>query len=182
MEFFFPVNAFTHSSYQSDADKLRVNCISSYQRLEFIGDAILDYLTTHFIHMKDNTLSPEEITNLRVALVNNVFYANVSVKLGLHKHLRYNNHSLLMAINNFLMKKSENFFMKFDSSIIYQIEETEALTIDEVDVPKVLADLFESLVGAIFLDCGYSFDQVWRVVFPLIKVEFGSFPFQNQSL
>lgn len=32
-----------------------------------------------------------------------------------------------------------------------------------VDAPKVLADIVESLIGAIYIDCGCSFDVTWEV-------------------
>lgn len=32
-----------------------------------------------------------------------------------------------------------------------------------VDAPKVLADIVESLIGAIFLDCNSSLDITWQV-------------------
>ncbi len=44
---------------------------------------------------------------------------------------------------------------------------------EAVEVPKVLGDIFESLVGAVFLDSGMSLDAVWRVFYPLIREEIG---------
>ena len=35
--------------------------------------------------------------------------------------------------------------------------------------PKVLGDIFESLAGAVFLDSGLDFLQVWRVFYPILK-------------
>ena len=32
-----------------------------------------------------------------------------------------------------------------------------------VEVPKVLGDLFESILGAVFLDSGHSLSAVWKV-------------------
>ncbi|VEL42837.1 unnamed protein product [Protopolystoma xenopodis] len=43
------------------------------------------------------------------------------------------------------------------------------LYLDDVEIPKVLGDIFESLAGAVFLDSGLSLDTVWRVFYPLIK-------------
>jgi dsRNA-specific ribonuclease len=44
---------------------------------------------------------------------------------------------------------------------------------EAVEVPKVLGDIFESLVGAVFLDSDMSLDAVWRVFYPLIREEIG---------
>lgn len=47
------------------------------------------------------------------------------------------------------------------------------LMAEEIEVPKVLGDIFESLVGAVFLDSDMSLDAVWRVFYPLIRGEIG---------
>lgn len=45
----------------------------------------------------------------------------------------------------------------------YLILEDETEEAEDVEVPKALGDLFESVAGAIFLDSGMSLDAVWRV-------------------
>lgn len=45
----------------------------------------------------------------------------------------------------------------------YLILEDEIEEAEDVEVPKALGDLFESVAGAIFLDSGMSLDAVWRV-------------------
>ena len=42
---------------------------------------------------------------------------------------------------------------------------------EDIEVPKVLGDIFESVAGAIFLDSGMSLDTVWRVFYPLMAKE-----------
>ena len=42
-----------------------------------------------------------------------------------------------------------------------------------VEVPKVLSDIFESVAGAIFLDSDMSLDAVWKVFYPLLRPELG---------
>lgn len=44
-----------------------------------------------------------------------------------------------------------------------------------VDVPKCLGDLFESIVGAVFLDSGLSLKKTWDVIYELIKGELHEF-------
>ena len=36
-----------------------------------------------------------------------------------------------------------------------------------IEVPKVLGDVFEALVCAIFLDSGMNLELVWKIVFPM---------------
>lgn len=40
-----------------------------------------------------------------------------------------------------------------------------------VDVPKILGDLFESVVGAIYLDTGKDLAKVWEIVYGLMNKE-----------
>lgn len=40
---------------------------------------------------------------------------------------------------------------------------------EELEVPKCLGDIFESVAGAIFLDSDKSFDTVWKVYYGLMK-------------
>ena len=40
---------------------------------------------------------------------------------------------------------------------------------EELEVPKVLGDIFESVAGAIFLDSNKSLETVWKVYYTLMK-------------
>jgi dsRNA-specific ribonuclease len=55
----------------------------------------------------------------------------------------------------------------------YLIEEEECEEAEDVEVPKALGDVFESVAGAIFLDSGMSLDAVWRVYYRMMKTEIG---------
>ena len=43
----------------------------------------------------------------------------------------------------------------------------------ELEIPKALGDIFESVAGAIFLDSGMSLDTVWRVYYRMMKPHIG---------
>lgn len=54
----------------------------------------------------------------------------------------------------------------------YLISEEECDEAEDVEVPKALGDIFESVAGAIFLDSNMSLDMVWKVnrgIFLLIR-------------
>lgn len=46
---------------------------------------------------------------------------------------------------------------------------------EDVEVPKALGDIFESVAGAIYLDSNMSLDTVWRVYYSMMKPEIGEY-------
>src|SRR3989338_2908535 len=75
--------AFVHRSYINEHPDFR---LAHNERLEFLGDAVLELVVTEFLY---NTYpNPEgELTNWRAALVNSVMLAKVSRKLELEEYL-----------------------------------------------------------------------------------------------
>ena len=89
--------ALTHPSF------LKNRLTDSYQRLEFLGDAVLDYLITCFIYCQFPNYTPGQITDMRSALVNNITFAEIAVKeLQLHKYLLQLSPSLFKQITEFV--------------------------------------------------------------------------------
>lgn len=43
----------------------------------------------------------------------------------------------------------------------------------EMEIPKALGDIFESVAGAIYLDSGMSLETVWRVYYRMMKPHIG---------
>lgn len=81
------VEAITHASRPSSG-------VSCYQRLEFVGDAVLDHLITKHLFFSYTNLPPGRLTDLRAAAVNNENFARVAVKHKLHVHLRHGSSAL----------------------------------------------------------------------------------------
>lgn len=76
--------AFTHRSYLNETDDKGV---SSNERLEFLGDAVLQYLTSRMIFDKYQIFPEGELTNLRSRLVNTDSLANETERLKLANYL-----------------------------------------------------------------------------------------------
>ena len=91
-EKYYLVEAVTHSSYTRNTV---TNC---YQKLEFLGDAVLDYLITTYTYWKFPSHSPGELTQLRSALVNNNTFAEMTLKLRLDRLLKHNSPMLFNEI------------------------------------------------------------------------------------
>lgn len=48
---------------------------------------------------------------------------------------------------------------------------------EDIEVPKALGDMFESVAGAIYLDSNGSLDAVWRVYYRMMKEQIGKYIF-----
>ena len=89
------IQAFTHLSYT------RNRITGCYQRLEFLGDAILDYLVTCHIYSSDQFSTPQKMSEIRSAVVNNISFAKLTVHHNLHKHLLHNSPPLFKKVAQF---------------------------------------------------------------------------------
>ena len=201
------VQAFTHNSYYENT------VTDCYQRLEFLGDAVLDYLITRYLYEDPRCHSPGTLTDLRSALVNNTFFASLAVKYNFHKYLMMLSSELYRVVDGFVRKfnlcnqnrliQSSNYdgekkeaevggneeaaktdiiddYSSSQRSCAYWelfISENEAEHLEDIEVPKALGDIFESVAGAIYLDSGMSLDAVWKAYYPMMKPEIGKFVF-----
>ncbi|KAK8759820.1 hypothetical protein V5799_028913, partial [Amblyomma americanum] len=196
----FLLQACTHASYY------RNRLTDCYQRLEFLGDAVIDYLVTRYLYEGPHKFNPGQLTDLRSSLVNNTFFAALVVRHGLHHCLLHCNPGLFNAVSRFVQhqarlsedESSESSEGEEDTTLEildlnahknevkdnpaywkvlqrFYYHEEECLEPEEVEVPKALGDLFESLIGAVFLDCGMSLDTVWGILYRLFGREIESF-------
>ncbi|XP_053658601.1 endoribonuclease Dicer [Anopheles marshallii] len=162
------LQAFTHSSYNSHS------LTSSYQQLEFLGDAVLDFLVSMYIFERNPTMSPGQLTDLRSALVNNVNLACVLVRYELHLYILSQSPMLTDTIGKFVDVQRNNNNRTGDW-VRLLTEESNMLMAEYVDVPKVLGDVFEALIGAIYLDSKNDLTVVWQVCYRLMCDEIVSF-------
>ena len=72
--------ALTHSSY---ANERHSNPCESYERLEFLGDSILGYVTAEFLYRHEPSLPEGRMTRLRAELVCEQSLHRVALHLGL---------------------------------------------------------------------------------------------------
>lgn len=89
-------------------------------RLEFLGDALLDYLITKHLYDHYRNLSPGALTDLRSALVNNTIFASLAVKYGFHQFFLYLSPDLFKVIGNFvnyMKEKNEALGMESEVSV-----------------------------------------------------------------
>lgn len=164
----FLLQALSHPSYT------RNNITKCYQCLEFLGDAVIDFLITIHIYEKCSALTPGDLTDLRSALVNNVTLACLSVRNHFQKFLLYHSSVLNEYIGRFVKNQEERDHV-IDHDILFLVEEDEVNIAEAVDVPKALGDVFEALIGAIYLDSGKDLNVTWKIVYNLMKKEIETF-------
>ena len=131
--------AFTHSSYVNEH---RRKHFTDNERLEFLGDAVLELSVSNFLFNKFPKMSEGELTKLRATIVCEP--------------------SLVVFANE----------LKFGDYVL--LGKGEEITGGR-ERPALLADVFESFVGALYLDQGLDVvvNFLEKVVFP--KVEVGAF-------
>lgn len=76
--------AFTHRSYLNENRKSKME---HNERLEFLGDAVLELVATHFLYNKYPDKTEGDLTSYRSALVNAVTLSEIGAKLGMNEFL-----------------------------------------------------------------------------------------------
>jgi len=76
--------AFIHRSYINENGGTG---LSHNERLEFLGDAVLELVVTDFLFKKYPSYTEGELTALRSALVNAIIISEVAGKIGMNDYL-----------------------------------------------------------------------------------------------
>lgn len=107
--------AFLHESYTNEN-----NISESYERLEFLGDAVLDLVISEYLCHLNPPLSEGQLTRLRANYVCKQALYAYSTELGLDKYIK-------LGVGAELTRR---------------------------EMDSVKSDVFEALVGAVYLDQG----------------------------
>jgi len=113
------IEAFCHRSYLNEHPDFY---LPHNERLEFLGDAVLELIVTEYLYKKYPEKNEGELTNWRAALVNAKILGELARELGFNDFL--------------LLSKGEE--KETGKARLY-----------------ILANTFEALIGAIYLDQGY---------------------------
>lgn len=117
--------ALTHKSYANE----KKGIIKDNERLEFLGDAVLDLSISHLIMERFPDLSEGDMSKLRASLVNENYLAVMAEEFELNQYLLLGRGEELSGGRN---------------------------------KPSILADSFEAVIAAIYLDGG--FDAAFKTV------------------
>ena len=120
--------AFTHSSYSNE------NHTNNYERLEFLGDAVLELITSEYFYLHTD-LKEGDMSKTRASFVCENALATYAREIGLDKFILVG-HGQEGNVND-----------------------------------TIVADVFESVLGAIYLDCGFDVAKRYadQIILPYIK-------------
>lgn len=125
--------------------------VPDYQRLEFLGDSLLDLATITHLYYHHPDKDPGWLTEHKMAMVCNKFLGALSVKMGFHRHVRHNSPVLESQIREFVTDMEE---LERESAGMRNYWVTAK------EPPKCLPDVVEAYVGAIFIDSGFEYAVV----------------------
>ena len=111
----------TALSHKSFVNECRIKPMESYERLEFLGDSILEYIVSEFLYKNYQDLTEGELTKLRASLVCEFTLSKIARDIGYGNYIR--------------LSKGE--------------KSTGGSNRD-----SILCDVFESVLGAIYIDGG----------------------------
>jgi ribonuclease-3 len=112
--------AFSHSSYVNERPDLG---LKDNERLEFLGDAVLDLAISHILMSLFDGANEGDLSKYRASVVNEKGLVQIAKTLGLGDYIR--------------------------------LGKGEELTLGR-EKPSILANTLEALIGAIYLDAGFS--------------------------
>ena len=126
------VTAFSHSSYANEH-----KAKNDYERLEFLGDAVLDLVVADYLYSNQKE-KEGEMTKIRASYVCENALFEYSMNLGLNEYIKVGH-------------GEEKEGGKFKKAIV--------------------DDIFEALIGAIYLDLGYATARktVLQIIVPYIE-------------
>lgn len=126
------ITAFSHSSYANEH-----KAKNDYERLEFLGDAVLDLVVADYLYSNQKE-KEGEMTKIRASYVCENALFEYSMNLGLNEYIKVGH-------------GEEKEGGKFKKAIV--------------------ADIFEALIGAIYLDLGYATVRktVLQIIVPYIE-------------
>ena len=132
--------ALTHPSYNGEVNTKH----QDYEKLEFMGDAVLGYVTADLVYKNRPEMSEGNLTKLRSVLVSTKPLAAYARKIHLDEYVRIG-HSITQS----------------------QVKESD----------KILENVFESLVGAIYLDAGLN--SAYRFIKKVLLTDILSYDADN---
>lgn len=153
-------SAFRHPSRPFEFDK-----VPTYQRLEFLGDALLDMACVDYLFHIAPDKGPQWLTEHKMAMVSNQFLGCLAVSLGFHRHILHNQPALTAQIVGYVAEITEARRAAEDAAEGAGKPRSDYARDYWIEVrqpPKCIPDVLEAYIGAIFVDSKYDYATVQR--------------------
>ncbi|KAE8649376.1 ribonuclease 3-like protein 2 [Cucumis sativus] len=138
--------ALTHPSYSASA---------SYERLEFVGDSAIGLAITNYFFLASPHLHQGHLSLLRAANVSTEKLARVAVTHGLYNYVRRDSPAMDVKVKEFVDS------VALEGSSVHYGRLMKA--------PKVLADIVESVAGAVYVDVNFDLQKLWVIIRGLLE-------------
>ncbi|KAI5925287.1 RNase3 domain-containing protein [Camillea tinctor] len=151
-------SAFTHPSYSTIYER-----IPNYQRLEFLGDALLDMVCVDYLYHRFPNANPQWLTEHKMAMVSNQFLGCLCVSLEFQRHMLSMAGGLQREITEYVIAITEAQKQAEDEAESAGLERSayaRDFWVHEKRPPKCLPDIVEAYVGAVFVDSQFNYSQV----------------------
>ena len=158
------VNAFTHPSCSG------VEC---YERLELLGDAVIGFYVAQKIYHMNDEWDEGNMTDLKGSLVSNRYFGVLLLERW-HRGIAGMGNSVLRTLSDCLMCLSDSrtpvleFVGEWEAvrQLLQSSTTNNPFTKTLLESPKFLANIYEAVVGAVFLDCGSKLAVIEEVFGP----------------
>ncbi|EMD41084.1 hypothetical protein CERSUDRAFT_131598, partial [Gelatoporia subvermispora B] len=154
------LQALTHAS-------IRGYEVLNYDRLEFLGDAILDFLVIRYVYERHHNLSSGGLTLLKVAMVSNHVLAAFCVYCGLWQYALHASPDYAIAIQAYYERINNS--RAQEERLAASEGRLPGQYWHDTEPPKILSDVVEAVLGALYVSDGFSeanivnfFDNVFR--------------------
>ena len=138
--------ALSHSSY---ANEMRLSKLANNERLEFLGDAVLELMSSEYIFRTNEQMHEGEMTKLRASLVCEPTLAMCAREINLGDYI--------------LLGKGE-------------------IATGGANRDSILSDAFEAVIGAIYLDGGFTSAKEFIMKYVLDDIDSKKLFFDSKTI
>ena len=138
--------ALSHSSY---ANEMRLSKLANNERLEFLGDAVLELMSSEYIFRTNEQMHEGEMTKLRASLVCEPTLAMCAREINLGDYI--------------LLGKGE-------------------IATGGANRDSILSDAFEAVIGAIYLDGGFTSAKEFMMKYVLDDIDSKKLFFDSKTI
>ena len=151
-------------------NKMGISPFLSYERLEYLGDAVLDCVVIQWLVDKFPNDTPGELSLKKSAIVCNKALALVTIYYKLERFILHENlHIRYQKVLNKIRTEYDRFYKNINE--VYEKEGMVLYYFIFLQV-KILGDIIESIIGAVFIDSNLNYELTKSVILLLMEEHF----------